>query len=309
MSNRNLGFLYSDTFLEHNTPSGHPERADRLRHLVKHLSASELWGGLRHLQPVAATAKNILAVHSERHIDLVRSVCKAGGGLLDEGDTYASGRSYDVAMLAAGCVLTAIDAVVGGRIDSAFCAVRPPGHHAEQDMPMGFCLFNNVAVGARNAQQRHGVERVAILDWDVHHGNGTQHIFEADPSVLYVSLHQYPFYPGTGARNEQGTGKGRGYTLNVPFPAGTGEAEYLAAFKDEIVPLLKRFDPGLLIVSAGFDAHEDDPLANMKLTEDSFAKMTSMVKGIAPIVSVLEGGYNLDALARSVEKHLSVLAL
>ena len=172
---------------------------------------------------------------------------------------------------------------------------------------MGFCLFNNVAIGARYAQQKHGIERVAILDWDVHHGNGTQHIFEDDPTVLYISLHQYPFYPGTGAKNERGTGKGEGYTMNFPLPAGTGEGEYTSIFKDEIVPAISKYNPGLLMLSAGFDAHKDDPLGGMVLTDHSFAMMTEQVKDIAPIVSVLEGGYNLEALAHSVEQHLNVL--
>jgi acetoin utilization deacetylase AcuC-like enzyme len=172
---------------------------------------------------------------------------------------------------------------------------------------MGFCLFNNAAVGVRYAQERYGLERVAVLDWDVHHGNGTQHIFEEDPSVLYCSLHQFPFYPGTGARQERGVGKGMGATVNVPLPAGSGEGEYLAAFREQILPPLRRFRPELLVVSAGFDAHRDDPLGGMRLTDRSFGLFTRMVRDIAPVVSVLEGGYNLDALARSVEAHLIAL--
>lgn len=224
--------------------------------------------------------------------------------MLDEGDTHAVRESFEAALLAAGAVNTAIDAVLQSKVGAAFCAVRPPGHHAECDRAMGFCLFNNVAIGARYAQRMHRIERVAILDWDVHHGNGTQHIFEADPTVFYISLHQYPFYPGTGAREERGVGEGEGFTLNIPLPAGTGEARYLEAFRNEIVPALQDFKPELLIISAGFDAHRDDPLANMMLTESSYGKMTEQVMGIAPIVSVLEGGYNLDALARSDEAHI-----
>jgi acetoin utilization deacetylase AcuC-like enzyme len=230
-----------------------------------------------------------------------------GGGLLDEGDTYAVRRSFDVALLAVGGVLDAVDAVVGGKVKSAFCAVRPPGHHAERDQSMGFCLFNSVAVAARHAQKKHGLSKVAILDWDVHHGNGTQHIFEEDPSVFYISLHRYPFYPGTGAREERGRGEGLGFTLNFPFPAGTDEAHYLKAFTSEIVPALEEYNAQLLIISAGFDAHAEDPLGGMNLADESFAKMTLLVKDLAPVVSVLEGGYNLDALARSVQQHIAAL--
>jgi acetoin utilization deacetylase AcuC-like enzyme len=222
-------------------------------------------------------------------------------------------RSFDVAMLAAGAVLQAVDAVMSGSMVNAFCAVRPPGHHAARSTAMGFCLFNNVAIGARHAQHTYGVQRVAILDWDVHHGNGTQEIFYEDDSVLYASLHQYPSYPGTGGAGEQGRGRGLGATVNCPLPAGSDEAAYLNAFESTIMPALDRFKPELVMISAGFDAHRDDPLAQMRLTEDSFAQFTALVKGCAQthaggrIVSVLEGGYHLDALARSVESHLSVL--
>ncbi|MBM2840428.1 MAG: Histone deacetylase [Bacteroidetes bacterium] len=304
---KKVGFFYSDTFLLHQQPVGHPERPERLHAIVSHLKEAQVWDTLHHLTPSPCHESQILSVHTAEHVELVRSVCENGGGLLDEGDTHAVEKSFDVALLAAGSVVHAIDAVVRGDVDSAFCAVRPPGHHAERDRPMGFCLFNNVAIGARHAQRKHGIERVAILDWDVHHGNGTQHIFEADPTVLYISLHQYPFYPGTGAKSERGIGEGEGYTLNFPLPAGTGEEKYLSTFKEEILPALSDYKPGLLIVSAGFDAHKDDPLGGMELTEGSFAKMTELVKGVAPIVSVLEGGYNLDALARSVERHVRVL--
>ncbi len=307
MKQTTVGFAYSDVFLQHVPPAGHPERPERLKAIVHRLSDSGLLSRLSSIHPVPANEEHILAVHSKPHHELVKNVCEAGGGLLDEGDTHAVGKSYEVAMLASGAVLGAIDAVLGGEVSSAFCAVRPPGHHAERDIPMGFCLFNNVAIGARHAQKRHGIEKIAILDWDVHHGNGTQHIFEEDPTVFYCSLHQYPFYPGTGARGECGKGKGEGYTLNIPLPAGSGEERYLSAFKEEVVPALEKFSPGLLILSAGFDAHRDDPLGSMNLTEASFARMTHAIKSIAPIVSVLEGGYNLNALAKSVESHLSTL--
>ncbi len=304
---RSLGFFYDDLFLRHTPPEGHPERPARLSTLMSHLKRSPVWQSLAHRPPTSASEEHILAVHDARHFDFVKRVCNDGGGMLDEGDTHAVGDSFEVAMLAAGCVNSAIDAVLSGDLHTAFCAVRPPGHHAERDRPMGFCLFNNVAVGARYAQSKHNIDRVAILDWDVHHGNGTQHIFEEDPSLYYVSLHQYPFYPGTGAAHERGRGEGKGFTLNIPLPAGTGEEKYLDEFRNAILPALREFSPGLLIISAGFDAHRDDPLGGMQLTEESFAKMTQAVKNIAPIVSVLEGGYNLEALARSVEAHLDAL--
>jgi acetoin utilization deacetylase AcuC-like enzyme len=275
--------------------------------MIEHLNSSGLWKEMLHIPPAPAGDDQILMLHTQKHLDFIRNTCTKGGGLLDEGDTYAVARSFDVAKLAAGAALVAVDALVQHKVESAFCAVRPPGHHAERDRPMGFCLFNNVAIAARYAQRKHGFEKIAILDWDVHHGNGTQHIFEDDPSVFYISLHQYPFYPGTGAHNERGVGKGEGYTLNIPLPAGTGESRYLDAFSEEILPALTMYEPDLLILSAGFDTHKDDPIGGMELTEDSFARMTSLVKGIAPILSVLEGGYNLQALARSVEAHLREL--
>ena len=304
---RHIGFLYDTLFLKHRTPNNHPEQPDRLRSLVHHLRQSGMWETLSHPSFISACDEQILAVHTRHHLESVRAACASGGGMLDEGDTHAVRDSMEAAMCAAGAVISGIDAVIEKSVDAAFCAVRPPGHHAERDRPMGFCLFNNVAVGARHAQKKHGVAKVAILDWDVHHGNGTQHIFYEDPSVFYVSLHQYPFYPGTGARGERGDGKGEGSTLNIPLPAGTGEGQYLHAFMEEIIPALERFQPELLIVSAGFDAHRDDPLGGMLLADESFAKMTRMIKPIAPIVSVLEGGYNLQALARSVEAHLMEL--
>jgi acetoin utilization deacetylase AcuC-like enzyme len=307
MSRKRVGYSSSDVFLQHVPPAGHPERPDRLRRLNGHLLECGLRQQLVDLKTSPASPEQLLAVHTQRHVDFVRETCEGGGGPLDEGDTYAVRESFGAATLAAGAVLGAIGAVVGGSVDSTFCAVRPPGHHAERDRPMGFCLFNNVAIGARLAQAVHGVRNIAILDWDVHHGNGTQHIFDEDSTVLYVSLHQYPFYPGTGARDERGSGQGEGYTVNIPLPAGSGEHDYLAAFDETVLPSLLSFKPELLIISAGFDAHRSDPLGGMVLTEESFATMTEKVMNIAPIVSVLEGGYHLDALARSVEAHVRVL--
>lgn len=308
-----LGFVYDADYLKHDTGFGHPERPQRLEILLRHLQHSELWEGMKHLHVTPASLDWIGLVHPEHHIKMIEKKCLRGERVLDAGDTHVSPESYDVALKAAGGVLGAIDDVLRGNLQSAFCAVRPPGHHAETATVMGFCLFNNVAIGARYAQTKYGVDRIAIVDWDVHHGNGTQEIFYDDYSVLYVSLHQYPFYPGTGAATERGSGKGEGFTLNCPMQAGSGEKEYLDAFQNQILPALDTYQPQLLLISAGFDAHKDDPLANINLTEESFEKMTEMLMDVASkhcggrIVSVLEGGYNLEALARSVEGHLTKL--
>jgi acetoin utilization deacetylase AcuC-like enzyme len=308
-----VGFLYHPDYLKHQTGPGHPERPDRLSHLVKHLLAQPLWNSLMHLQPQHARIDHVTLVHPENYASGIAKACSSGITVLDGGDTHVSRESYDVALLAASAVTEAVDQVMTGKLNSAFCAVRPPGHHAGVATAMGFCLFNNAAIAARYAQKAHGIERVAILDWDVHHGNGTQEIFYEDPSVLYISLHQYPFYPGTGAEGETGSGKGKGFTLNCPMKAGSGEKEYLEAFEKKILPALKDYKPELLIISAGFDAHQADPLAGINLTEESFGRMTAFVRDFArdacggKIVSVLEGGYDLGALAGSVEAHLEGL--
>ncbi len=307
------GIVYHDSFLDHDTGPGHPERPDRLRSIRLHLQNAKLWERLQHISFDSATEEAVLAAHTYRHLKFVKDSILSGSRLLDGGDTQVCPRSFDVALLAAGGVLAAVDAVLSGTLRKAFCAIRPPGHHAEHDAVMGFCLFNNVAIAARHAQQKYQVGRVAIVDWDVHHGNGTQDIFYEDPSVLYISTHQYPLYPGTGARSENGSGRGKGFTLNCPMRAGSGEEEYVTAFQKEILPVLEAFSPELIIISAGFDAHRDDPLANINLTEASFAKLTSMIMEMADkhcggkIVSVLEGGYNLNALATSVEAHLRAM--
>ncbi|HTK80650.1 MAG TPA: histone deacetylase [Bacteroidota bacterium] len=307
------GFIYHDIFLQHDTGLGHPERPGRLSAVTGHLRETGLWERVRHLSFVPAAEEWITKVHTPRHLNFVREACRSGQSVLDDGDTHASLESFDIAQLAAGGVLAAVDAVVEGKEKNAFCAVRPPGHHAESDKVMGFCLFNNVAIAARYAQEKHHLGNIAIIDWDVHHGNGTQEIFYADKSVLYISTHQYPFYPGTGARSERGDDNGEGYTLNIPMAAGSAEEHYLDAFRNEIIPALAQFHPDLLILSAGFDAHKDDPLANINLTEQSFKKITEMVCEYAEknsggrIVSVLEGGYNILALSKSVEAHLGVL--
>jgi len=228
-------------------------------------------------------------------------------------DTVASPGSWDAARYAVGAVTEAIDRIMAGSLNSAFCAVRPPGHHALSDRAMGFCLFNNVAIGARYAQRRHRLVRILIIDWDVHHGNGTQAVFEEDPSVLYFSTHQYPFYPGTGAATETGEGRGQGFTMNVPLSAGTGDAAYIAVFEQQLLPRALAYRPDCVLISAGFDAHYADPLAQMQVTEAGYRRMTQVVKEIAAtccaqrLIAVLEGGYNLDALGRSVEAHVQEL--
>lgn len=305
----NVGFFYHPRSLAHVTGPGHPERPERLAHLIRHLLKRPLWNSLVHLQPQHGRVEHVQLVHPSQYVSEVARACASGMSMLDQ-DTRICRDSYDTALLAVGAVVEATEQVVGGKLNAAFCAVRPPGHHAETAKAMGFCLFNNAAIAARHAQRALGVGRVAILDWDVHHGNGTQEIFYDDPTVLYVSLHQYPFYPGTGAEGETGRGKGAGFTVNCPLKAGSGDDEYFRAWEERVLPALDRFKPELLITSAGFDAHRDDPLAGMNLTEESFARMTGLVveraRGFCGgrIVSVLEGGYDLEALAGSVEAHL-----
>ncbi|MBI1803607.1 MAG: histone deacetylase [Ignavibacteriae bacterium] len=307
------GFVYHDRFLEHDTGPGHPERPDRLRSITHHLKQQNLWPELHHLIIDQALEESLLSVHKLEHVKFVKESCRRGTRLLDSGDTCVSSESYDVALLAAGGAIAAVDAVANGLLKNVFCAVRPPGHHAERNRIMGFCLFNTIAIAARHAQTAFGLKRIAIVDWDVHHGNGTQEIFYADRSILFISTHQYPLWPGTGARDEQGEGEGRGYTLNIPMPPGSGEKEYVDAFTREILPALDGYRPELILISAGFDAHRDDPLANINLTEETFAKLTSLIMEMAEtccdgkIVSLLEGGYNLQALARSVEAHIRTL--
>jgi acetoin utilization deacetylase AcuC-like enzyme len=308
-----LGFIYHPDFLKHDTGIGHPERPQRLEALVQHLLGTPLWGQMVHLRPEPAALEWVHAIHPERYASMIKSLCHVGERILDEGDTHASKDSYDVALLAAGGVLTAVDEVMTGKLDRAFCAVRPPGHHAGTSTVMGFCLFNNVAIGARYAQRKYGIKRVAIIDWDVHHGNGTQEIFYEDNTVLYISLHQFPYYPGTGSTGERGAGPGEGFTLNCPMGAGSVETDYLNAFQTHIHPALRSFRPELLFISAGFDAHTDDPLAGINLTDETYAKMTKLLLEVTRedcegrIVSVLEGGYNLQALARSATAHLKAM--
>jgi acetoin utilization deacetylase AcuC-like enzyme len=309
------GIAYNEKFLAHDTGPGHPERPARLSSLVSRLKSEGTWKELQHLIIDPAPEDAILRVHTREHLERVKSSGRVTApSRLEDGDTVVSPGSLDAALLAPGAVISAVDAVAGGILKNAFCAVRPPGHHAESGRVMGFCLFNNVAIGARHALDRHGFGRVAIVDWDVHHGNGTQEIFYRDPSVFYFSLHQYPFYPGTGARDERGAGDGYEYTLNVPLPAGSGHDEYLDAFRRDILPAIDAYRPGMIFVSAGFDAHRLDPLAQMTLAEESYAEMTRMLMDAAEsccdgrIVSVLEGGYHLDALAASASAHVRTLA-
>ncbi len=309
-----LGFIYHPDYLKHITGPGHPERPQRLEGLLQHLLPTPLWGKMSHLRPLPAHVEMVNLVHSERYTTMIKVRCQSGETVLDDGETRICRDSYDAALLAVGGVQTAIDEVLGGKLRRAFCAVRPPGHHAETSEAMGFCLFNNIAIAARYAQSQYGIERVAIVDWDVHHGNGTQKAFYEDDSVFFVSLHQYPFYPGTGAANERGAGRGEGFTLNCPMGAGSVEKDYLDAFELQIIPALNRFQPQLVLISAGFDAHADDPLAGINLREESYRRMTEYMVGLSEkfcdgrIVSVLEGGYNIQALARSVEAHLTSMS-
>ncbi len=307
------GVVYDAVFLRHDTGPRHPERPERLEAIVNRLRARELGSLLPDATARTDTIEWILTIHERAYIDRVRRSCREGLPFLDSPDTPVCAESYEVAVAAVAGVLSAVDTVVRGEARNAFCVVRPPGHHALAGRAMGFCLFNNVAVAARYAQRRHNLAKILIVDWDVHHGNGTQRAFYEDPTVLYFGVHQHPFYPGTGSADERGAGGGEGYTINVPLPAGSGDAEFIAALRDKLRPAALAFEPDLVLISAGFDAHKDDPIGGMNVTADGFAELTRTVKGIADtccegrIVSVLEGGYDLEGLADSAEAHVKAL--
>lgn len=314
MSESQTALLYDERFLDHQTGPKHPECPERLTAVWGRLSGKLAPLGVRHLRPALADESWLAAVHSTEYIRRAREACASGAKILDTPDVRISAGSYEAALLACGGAMDLADAVMSGVSRNGFALLRPPGHHAEEKFAMGFCLFNNVAIAARYLQKRHGLERILILDWDVHHGNGTQHLFEEDPSVFYVSIHEYPFYPGTGAYWETGVGRGEGATLNCPVRAGAGDAEYREIFLKQIEPAVDRFRPDAILISAGFDAHERDPLGHVRLSTDMFGWMTDRVMDWASrhahgrVLSLLEGGYDWRALADCVELHVSRLS-
>ena len=307
-----VAFIFHEDCLRHSNGPGHPERPERIAAIRDHLERCGLLDRLLVLRPEPCPLDRTARVHSRDYIESIRRICERAPAQLDP-DTAVSPGSWEAALLSAGGALAACDAVVSDRAAAAFVCTRPPGHHAEADRAMGFCLFNNVAIAARYLQERHRLGRVLIVDWDVHHGNGTQHMFEDDDTVFYFSTHQYPFYPGTGSARETGTGRGAGFTLNYPMLAGAGDEEYIQVFREVLRPEIDRVQPEAILISAGFDAHRDDPLAGMALTEKGYGAMTTILKEAADrhcegrIVSLLEGGYDLKALGSAVEAHLKSL--
>ncbi len=302
-------FISSEKMLYHIPPSAHAERPERLKALLK-LELPEDFYKIEDFAPV--TDQDILQVHNPAHLEYIQQASAKGQQMLDEGDTYGSPGSLEAAYIAAGAGIAAANKVFTEGYDSVFCAVRPPGHHAERNRVMGFCYLSNLAIAVRYAQRKGYIKRAAIIDWDVHHGNGTQDIFYDDNSVLFFSIHQMPLWPGTGYASETGEGAGEGYTVNIPVKPGTTGEVYTAILREQIIPRITEFRPDCLFISAGFDAHEDDPLAQVSLTEADYAEMTVMLKSSAdslsiPVISVLEGGYNLTALAGSVKAHLGKL--
>ncbi len=302
---------YDPIFLKHDT-GAHPENAGQLRTVRERLNTSGLAERCRSVLPAAATREQLLRVHSAEAIDFIGNFIEQGGGRIEQ-DTVVSDQSMAAALAAAGAACDAVGRVVAGEDTTALCLVRPPGHHALRDGPMGFCLFNNIAVAARSAQHDHGLERVMILDWDVHHGNGTQATFWQDADVGFLSMHRYPFYPGSGAADEVGEGKGKGSTVNLPIRFGTPPADQISQFRDAAEKLADRIKPQIILVSAGFDSHVRDPVGSLGLESDDFVQLTEIVLEIARahcggrIVSLLEGGYNPEALAESVALHLQTL--
>jgi acetoin utilization deacetylase AcuC-like enzyme len=308
-SQQPTALICDDIFTRHKTGRGHPECPDRYRAVIRSIDKSDFAGSLMRLEPRRATDEEIVRAHDNQYLEIVRRDIQSGAEQLSTGDTTVCPDSLEAALHAAGGACVAVDAVMQSRAKNACCVVRPPGHHATPNRGMGFCIFNNIAVAARYAQKQHGISKVLIVDWDVHHGNGTQDIFYEDGSVLFFSTHQSPLYPGTGPREETGQGQGLGTTVNCPLPAGSGRREIFKACEDGLLPRVATFKPELVLVSAGFDSRIDDPLGDFRLTDDDFSDLTKLVVGLAKdhaegrVISVLEGGYNLDGLASAAVAH------
>jgi acetoin utilization deacetylase AcuC-like enzyme len=302
-------YLSHPASLAHDT-GAHPERAARIVAIEDELARHD-WLGMERMEAPRVAAETLTAVHPARYVLGLEELCAAGGGAIDA-DTVVVEASYEAALRAAGGAVRLVDLLLRGEAPTGFSALRPPGHHAEPARAMGFCLFSNVAVAVQHALDAHGLQRVLVLDWDVHHGNGTSACFHASPSVLFVSLHEWPLYPGTGPAHDVGSGAGEGFTVNLPVAAGTGDAQYASLVEHVVAPMARTYEPQLVLLSAGFDAHRDDPLASVQLTEDGFAAMAGTMRRVAaeleiPVGAVLEGGYDLRALAASTAATLRAL--
>lgn len=302
------GIILDARYQDHSTGRNHPERPARISTLLNRLEEYQR-PNLKRFEPRPATPEEIGLIHDSTHVERVAATAEKSYFAFDA-DTPVSAQSYATALLATGGLLTLLEAIMARDIDNGFALVRPPGHHAERNRAMGFCLFNSAAIGAQYLRERFGLKRILVMDWDVHHGNGTQHSFYDDRGVLYISTHQYPYYPGTGAAEEVGRGQGEGYTVNLPLPSGWGDAEYQELFQWVIDPICRQFDPEFVLISAGFDAHVRDPLGGMEVTEEGFAMMARVLLRVARdhaqgrCAAILEGGYDLEGLQRSVTRVL-----
>ncbi len=301
-------YLFDDIFMAHDTGGGHPERPERLTAIDDKLKTNAFYDELIRVEKKKADYQYIEMIHSADYIERVKREIEGGTRFFDSMDTVVCSKSFEIALYAVGGCLNMCDTVMNGNADTGFCATRPPGHHAEYDFAAGFCIFNNIAICAKYLQAEHGINKIAIIDWDVHHGNGTQHSLEDDPTIYYVSTHQSPHYPGTGSSVETGKGAGEGFTLNIPMRAGSGDDEFRAAFKESIIPELEKFEPEFILISAGFDAHAYDPLSGINLSSGMFYEFTKMLQNVAAkhsnnrIISMLEGGYDLTGLSEGVEE-------
>jgi acetoin utilization deacetylase AcuC-like enzyme len=312
---RRTGIVWDERFLLHDTGPGHPERADRLRAIHAGLKDAGLLDRATIIGGEPVDLDWVREIHCDEYIARLKRACEMGKSIIDAPDSTICPQSFEIARVAVGGVLAAVDAVMRGAIANAFCPVRPPGHHAERDRSMGFCLFNNVAIAARYLQKRHGLKRILILDWDVHHGNGTQHTFDRDPSVFFCSIHQHPhyLYPGTGHAHETGQGEGVGTTLDLPMLPHATDRDAMTAYQESFLPAATAFAPEFVLVSTGYDGHRADPLASLDWTDQVFAWLTDQALLLADelcggrFVSVLEGGYDLDVLARCAARHVELL--